>query len=155
MYPMIGDPFGHPVDILYDSVLSYRLTALACASMAIAWAYEIRKRRTASNGRPLLAPIWPMSFYWPVGIWGFQALGALLDAGHGISVSVYIWKLGYSSALACAWVLITCACISAVVGSKIGARGHHGGAIPAPACAMIASVSVVYSSVLIGLETGR
>lgn len=112
-------PFAHLGSMLYDSVNDYRVTLLACGGMMGARALELRRWRRKSRRRDRTSVPWPLAFYWPVYVWGLQAMNSLV---YGVIVGDYdgsrraMWyvllrgcEVVYVSALSLLYVVLVCA----------------------------------------------
>ena len=158
-------PMAHPMTLLHDSVTDYRLTWFSCLAMVVSRALEFKRWRKIASGRTRATRMWQLTFYWPVYVWGLQAMSALIfgalsgcwSGGPGAArqMQMLCWGAVYASTLSCVYVVTICTAARKVVNQKYGVQAGYAVGIPIPICVAVVNVMFANSYLVFVLATAE
>ena len=156
-------PFANLGSMLYDSVNEFRVTLLACGGMIGARALELRRWRRKAGRRQRTSLPWSLAFYWPVYVWGLQAIKSLT---YGVLVGDYdgsrraMWyvllrgcEVVYVSALSLLYVVLVCAASRWAIARASRAAMPIEMSLPFAVSVAVLNVFFVNSAVLVLIAT--
>jgi len=155
-----------PQPLLGEAISGYWLAYLACGVMIARRLWQLGKWRRLKNGQTRSWVLWPLAFYWPVYIWGWEALGSVVFGpmagcwsgapGTGTGTTLSLLSAGAVYASAFAWVLVVsiCAITQVLINRQLGIPSYSP-AIPMPTLAVFLNVIFVNSSFVVVFASMR